>query len=81
MRRLSCRRWCMNGEMEGRGDLKLWDALLLNGGKLRTYPPFKIPDITSVGDRTVISHLPIFAGNDFGRGEGVFPPTVGAHGV
>ena len=28
VRRLSCRRWCMNGEMEGRGDLKLWDALL-----------------------------------------------------
>ena len=23
----------------------------------------------------------IFAGNDFGRGEGVLPPTVGAHGV
>ena len=44
-----------NGEQ---GDLKLWDALLLNVGKLRTYPPFKISDIASVGDRTVISHLP-----------------------
>ena len=28
VRRLSCHRRCMNGEMEGRGDLKLWDALL-----------------------------------------------------
>ena len=26
--RLLWRRWCMNGEMEGEGDLKLWDALV-----------------------------------------------------
>ena len=27
MGRLSWRRWCMNGEMEGEGDLKLWTCL------------------------------------------------------
>ena len=42
----------------GEGDLKLWDALLSNVGKLRTYPLFKISDLASVGDRTVILHLP-----------------------
>ena len=44
-----------NGEMEG-GSQTLGRACL-NVGNLRTYPPFKISDITSVGDRTVISHL------------------------
>ena len=46
------------GNGGGGGDLKLWDTLIWNVAKLRTYLPFKISDITSVGDRTVILHLP-----------------------
>ena len=39
----------MNGEMEGEGgDHKLWDALVRNVGKLRTYPPFKISYIKAI---------------------------------
>ena len=72
----------MNGEMEGRGAISNFGTRFSEmGGKLRTYPPFKILDIGSVGDRTVIRISQIFADNYFGRGEGVLPPTVGAHGV
>ena len=49
-----------NVEMEGerQGEPCLWDALVSNERKLQTQPPFKISDISSVGGRTVISHLP-----------------------
>ena len=42
----------------GEGGAQTLGRASLKWGKLQTYPPFKISDITSVGDRTVISHLP-----------------------
>ena len=72
----------MNGKMEG----EVWVTMFLGRaclkyGKVTNLSPIKISDITSVGDRTVISHLRNIASSDFRRGKGVLLPTVGAHDV
>ena len=72
----------MNGKMEGevRGTMFLGRACSPKWGKV-TNPPFKILDIASVGDRTVISHLANICPERFRARRGWLAPMVGAHGV
>ena len=80
MGRLSWRRRCMNGEMEGGISnfgtrfSEIWQSYeLIPRLKFRTSRRLVIGRYSRI--------FQIFAGNYFGRGEGVLPPTVGAHGV
>ena len=57
--RVFYRGWCMNGKMEGdvQGTMFLGHACL-KYGKVTNLSPVSNLDVSSVGDRMVISHLP-----------------------
>ena len=72
----------MNGKMEGevRGTMFLGRACL-KYGKVTNLSPVSNLDVSSVGDRTVISHLANICPERFRARGGWLAPIVGAHGV
>ena len=72
----------MNGKMEGevRGTMFLGRACL-KYGKVTNLAPVENLDVSSVRDRTVISHLANIFPERFRVSRGWLAPMVGAHGV